>query len=76
MTEIHIVLALLGAMDPDDMITIAFCLEFVLFVLGAGIVVKREVRKDRAQAAAEARSVRGLPGRSPAIAARRRQRTP
>ena len=57
------------------MITIAFCLEFVLFVLAGGMVFAHEARKDRKQRAAEAGSMRGLPRRSPAFEARRRERT-
>jgi hypothetical protein len=74
MSEIPTFLSLIGAIDPDVMITIAFCFEFVLFVLAAGIVIEREVRKDRAQLAAEASHVRR--GRSRAAEARRRERTP
>jgi hypothetical protein len=76
MTEIRDVLTLLRAIDPDVMITIAFCFEFVLLVLAAGIAAERELRKDRAQLAAEADSVRRLKRRSPAVQARRRERTP
>ena len=61
-------------MDPDVMITIAFCLEFGLFVVAAGIVFEREVRKDRTQLSAEASHVRLR--RSRAAEARRRERTP
>jgi hypothetical protein len=37
-------------MDPDVMITIAFCLEVFLFALAGGLFVAHEVRKDRAEA--------------------------
>jgi hypothetical protein len=74
MSEIRTFLSLIGAIDPDVVITIAFCFEFALFVLAAGIVIEREVRKDRAQLAAEASHVRL--GRSRAAKVRRRERTP
>jgi hypothetical protein len=70
MSEIRTFLSLI---DPDVMITIAFCFEFVLFVLAAGIVIEREARKDRAQRSAEASHVRL--GRSRAVETRRRERT-
>jgi hypothetical protein len=37
-------------MDPDVMITAAFCLEVFLFALVAAVVIAREARKDRAEA--------------------------
>jgi hypothetical protein len=40
------------AMDADVMITIAFCLEVVLFALAGGILVLHEIRKARAETAA------------------------
>jgi hypothetical protein len=43
-------------MDADVMITIAFCLEVVLFALAAGLFIAHELRKSRTQAAAEART--------------------
>jgi hypothetical protein len=43
-------------MDPDLMITIAFCLEVFLFALAVGLLVGHEVRKSRSQATAEIRT--------------------
>jgi hypothetical protein len=40
------------AMDADVMITIAFCLEVLLFGLAAALFVAHEVRKDRPRAMA------------------------
>ena len=43
-------------MDADVMITIAFCLEVLLFALAAGLFVAHEVHKTRSQAKAEIRT--------------------
>jgi hypothetical protein len=43
-------------MDADVMITIALCLEVLLFALAAGLFVAHEVRKSRSQATAEIRT--------------------
>ena len=40
-------------MDADVMITIAFCLEVVLFALATGLFVAHEARKSRSEAAVE-----------------------
>ena len=40
-------------MDPDVMITIAFCLEVFLFALAGGLFVAHEIRKSRSEAAVE-----------------------
>jgi len=40
-------------MDPDVMITIAFCLEVFLFALAGGLFVAHEVRKSRSEATVE-----------------------
>ena len=40
-------------MDADVMITIAFCLEVLLFALAGALFVAHEVRKSRSEAAVE-----------------------
>jgi hypothetical protein len=40
-------------MDPDLVITIAFCAEVFLFVLVTGVFVVHEVRQSRSEATAE-----------------------
>jgi hypothetical protein len=40
-------------MDADVMITIAFCLEVFLFALAGGLLIARELRKSRSEAAVE-----------------------
>jgi hypothetical protein len=74
MSGIRTFLSLIGAIDPDLMITIAFCFEFVLFVVAAGIVMEHEVRKHRAQLTAEITHVRLR--RSHDAEARRPERAP
>ena len=57
-------------MDADVMITIAFCLEVLLFALAGALFVAHEVRKSRSEAAVETgrerlEAMRTPPGPSP-----------
>ena len=49
-------------MNADVMITVAFCFEVVLFALAGGVLIVREARKERAEAAAEKGLVPVEPG--------------
>jgi hypothetical protein len=61
-----------ASMDPDVMITAAFCLEVFLLALAAAVAVAREARKGRAEAGPASANVGGGEAGPRVTAGRRR----